>query len=151
MQILTHNDRTDLKPGEYLLETLDLKTVVFRGVTPELRKQILERNGFTCQICGAGAGDDAPCNPGHKVRFQIDHVIPISQGGTDDENNLRVTCTYFNKEKANILKPASGQSISALAMIRKLSRDVQLEVYGWLHKKFGGQEGKNGADATDEH
>jgi hypothetical protein len=82
-------------------------------------------------------GEESRCEPGKKCRLQIDHVLPISQGGTDDESNLRVTCVYYNKDKANILKPASGQAISALAMIRRLPRDVQVEVYEWLRKKFG--------------
>lgn len=143
IQILTHNDREELKPNEYRLDTLKLRPVIARGISPELRKRILERNGFTCQICGAGPGDDAPCEPGKKVRLQIDHIVPISQGGTDDESNLRVTCVYYNKEKANILKPASGQSVSALAMIRRLPRDVQMEVYLRLHEKFG-KKAENG-------
>lgn len=136
MQILTHNDRVELKSNQYLLETLELQPVIAREISPEIRKQIFERNGFTCQICGAGTGDDAPCEPGKKVRFQIDHIVPISQGGTDKESNLRTTCVYYNKEKANILRTASIHSISALAMIRKLPRDVQIEVYEWLRKKF---------------
>ena len=137
MQILTHNDREELKPDEYRLDTLKLLPVIARAISADLRKRILERNGFTCQACGAGPGDEAPCEPGKKVRLQIDHILPISQGGTDDESNLRAVCVYFNKEKANILKPASGQSISALAMIRRLPRNVQMEVYLRLHEKFG--------------
>lgn len=137
MQILTHHDREGLKPNEYLLETLAPKPVIARGISAKLRRRILERNGFTCQACGAGPGDEAPCEPGKRVRLQIDHVVPISQGGTDDEHNLRAVCVYYNKDKANILKPASGQSISALAMIRKLPRNVQIEVYDHLRSKFG--------------
>lgn len=142
MQILTHHDRDSLKPNEYLLETLAIKPVIARTISPKLRRQILERNGFTCQACGAAPGDDAPCEPGKKVRLQIDHILPISQGGTDDEYNLRAVCVYYNKDKTNILKPASGQSISALAMIRKLPRNVQIEVYEHLRKKFSDGSGR---------
>ena len=77
-----------------------------------------------------------------KVRLQIDHILPISQGGTDDEHNLRAVCVYYNKDKTNILKPASGQSISAPAMVRKLPRNVQIEVYERLRKKFGDGSGR---------
>ncbi|MBU3682956.1 MAG: HNH endonuclease, partial [Phycisphaerales bacterium] len=106
LQILTHNDREGLKPGQYLLETLELRSVVKRGMSSKLRKQILERDGGTCQICGSAAGEDSGCEPGKRCRLQIDHVVPISQGGTDDPSNLRAVCVYFNKDKADVIKPA---------------------------------------------
>jgi hypothetical protein len=136
MQILSHVDREGLKPGEYLLETLTRLPVVARTIDGKVRRRIYERNGFTCHVCGAGAGEESGCEPGKKCRLQIDHIIPISQGGTDAEHNLRAVCVYYNKDKANIIKPASGQAISALAVIRKLPRDIQLEVYRFLAKKF---------------
>lgn len=80
------------------------------------------------------------CEPGKKCRLQIDHVIPISQGGTDEEGNLRAVCVYYNKDKADVIRPASGQAISALASIRKLPRSVQEEVYRFLAAKFGKSE-----------
>jgi hypothetical protein len=136
MQILTHTDREGLKPGEYLIETLERKVVIARGISGKLRREILERNGFTCRVCGAAAGEESGCEPPRTCRLQIDHVVPISQGGKDEANNLRAVCVYYNKSKADIIKPASGQAVSALAVIRKLPRDVQLEVFGFLKKKF---------------
>jgi len=136
MQIVTHNDRADLKPNEYILEAMELRPAIARGISDKLRRQILERNGFTCQVCGAGASEESGCAPGKKCRLQIDHILPISQGGTDSEHNLRAVCVYYNKGKADVIRPASGQAISALAVIRKLPRDVQLEVYRFLAKKF---------------
>lgn len=137
MQILSHNDRSDLKPNQYLLETLKRRPVIARGIGSKLRRQILTRNGFTCQVCGAEAGQESGCEPGKKCRLQIDHTIPISQGGTDEEGNLRAVCVYYNKDKADVIRPASGQAISALAAIRKLPRSVQEEVYRFLSEKFG--------------
>lgn len=137
MQILSHNDRSDLKPNQYLLETLKRRPVIARGIGSKLRRQILTRNGFTCQVCGAEAGQESGCEPGKKCRLQIDHTIPVSQGGTDDEGNLRAVCVYYNKDKADVIRPASGQAISALAAIRKLPRSVQEEVYRFLSAKFG--------------
>ncbi len=136
LQILTHNDRADLKPGQYILVSLELKPAVVRGISGKLRRQILERDGGTCQMCGSGAGEDSGCEPGKRCRLQIDHIVPISQGGTDDPSNLRAVCVFFNKDKADVLKPASGQAISAVALIRKLPRDAQREVYIFLRRKF---------------
>ncbi len=137
LQILTHNDRDDLKSNEYLLETLELRPVIARDISDKLRRQILERNGYTCQVCGAGAGEDSGCEPGKKNRLQIDHIVPISQGGTDDEHNLRAVCVYYNKDKANLKQPTSRDAINVMALIRRQPRNVQQEVYDFLGKKFG--------------
>lgn len=55
--ILTHNDRADLKPGQYLLESAKPQPAFARGISKEARAFVLDRNGFTCQMCGAVAGE----------------------------------------------------------------------------------------------
>jgi predicted restriction endonuclease len=137
MQILSHNDRDSLKSNEYLLETLELRPVIARDISDKLRRQILERNGYTCQVCGAGASEDSGCEAGKKCRLQIDHVVPISQGGTDDEHNLRAVCVYYNKDKSNLKVPTSRDAISVMTLIRRQPRPVQQEVYKFLVRKFG--------------
>jgi len=85
--------------------------------------------------------EDSGCEPGRKCRLQIDHVVPISQGGTDDEHNLRAVCVYYNKDKANLKVPTSRDAISVMALIRRQPRDVQMEVHDFLAKKFGKKSG----------
>lgn len=138
MQIRSHIDRHDLKPGEYILETLDRLPAIERGISPQLRNEILERNGYTCQLCGAGPGDPDPFNPGRKVRLHIDHIVPISQGGADDKSNLRVLCSACNHGRANIQTP-SEDARNLLARIRRAPRSVQREVYEALKKTLGEQ------------
>jgi predicted restriction endonuclease len=135
-QIKSHIDRSDLKPGQYILESLDRKPVIARSISPQLRNEILEHNGFTCQLCGAGSGDTDPFNPHRKVRLHIDHIKPISQGGTDDRENLRVLCSACNQGRANI-QPPSDTALNILGRIRKLPKDEQLEIYKFLKRKFG--------------
>lgn len=134
-QIISHVDRADLKPGEYILETLEQKPVISRTISPQLRNEILERNGFTCQLCGAGPGDIDPFNPNRKVRFHIDHVLPISQGGTDDKDNLRVLCSACNQGRSNV-QPPSETALNIIAKIRKLPKSSQKEIYEILKRKF---------------
>ena len=46
-QILTHNDRSELKPGQYLLETPKPQPAFERAISKETRAFVLDRNGFT--------------------------------------------------------------------------------------------------------
>ena len=77
-----------------------------------LRILVYKRNGFKCvcrgcskcqsvfwsKLCGRG-------QPG----LNIDHIMPVSKGGTDDMSNLQALCEECNKEKGNKWK-GSGHS-----------------------------------------
>jgi len=135
MKIRSHVDRADLKPGEYLLESLDLDPAIERSVSLQLRNLILERNGFTCTLCGASSHDYDDLDPTKKVRLHIDHIIPLSQGGTNDVENLRVLCSNCNQGRANVTT-LSETSVNILARLRKSSRMVRMEVFEALKKEF---------------
>lgn len=142
MEILSHNDREDLKQNQYIMPTSKRRPTIARGISPTIRRAILERNGFTCQACGAAAGEESGCEPGKKCRLQIDHVVPISQGGTDDDSNLRAVCVGFNKDRSNVSLPASRDAIKVLTAVRRQPRGVQREVYVFLRRKFGDAPGQ---------
>lgn len=136
MQILTHNDRSSLKADEYLLESLDLRPVVARGISARLRAQVLDRNGFTCQMCGASPGDvDASTN--RKVRLHIGHIKDKSLGGKDELANLRALCSTCNQGAKNVTPEKPG-SIWLLAQVRRAGPDEQKAVFAWLRKKLEG-------------
>ncbi|MDD5577885.1 MAG: HNH endonuclease [Methylobacter sp.] len=138
-KILTHNDSLELKPGEYLLKeapsgTLDLAFV--RGLSSKLRAEVLDRNGFTCQMCGLTPGDIDP-GTRRKVRLHIGHIKDKSLGGKDELSNLRSLCSTCNQGAKNITaeKPTA---IWLLSQIRRAGQDEQRAVYNWLRGKFGG-------------
>jgi HNH endonuclease len=134
-QILTHNDRSDLKPGQYLL--LDAKPVPAfeRSISKELRALVLDRNGFTCQMCGAVAGEPHHYDEGRKTRLQIGHIIDKSMGGKDEPGNLRAICSVCNEGARNLtLDRPSLQKL--LIQVRRATGADEWEVLRWLHKKF---------------
>lgn len=135
MQIKTHTDRAYLRPDEYILEGLERTPVLGQGISPQLRTDILERNGYTCQLCGAGAGDPDPYNRNRKVRLHVDHIVPKSQGGTDEQKNLRVLCSACNQGRSNIQTP-SESALNILARIRKAPQAVRREIYEALRSTF---------------
>jgi hypothetical protein len=62
-------------------------------VSRRLRFEILRRDGYTCRYCGAQAPE---------VQLAIDHVVPVTLGGTDDPANLVAACHGCNSGKASI-------------------------------------------------
>lgn len=136
--ILTHHDSTDLSPGEYLLKEkpskeLDLKFV--RGISAKLRAAVLDRNGFTCQMCGLTPGDIDPFTE-RKVRLHIGHIKDKSLGGLDELSNLRALCSTCNQGAKNVTteKPTS---IWLLSQVRRAGLEEQRVVFEWLRTKFG--------------
>ena len=137
-QILTHNDRSELKPGQYILENSAPQPAFTREISKETRAYVLDRNGFTCQMCGAVAGEPHPYDPSRKTRLHIGHIVDKSIGGTDDPSNLRALCSVCNEGAANLtLDRPSYEKL--FIQIRRATGADQLKVLEWLIKKFPGQ------------
>ena len=134
-QILTHHDRSDLKPGQYLLLDPVPVPAFERGISKEARAYVLDRNGFTCQMCGAVAGEIHPYDPSRRTRLHIGHIIDKSMGGSDDPLNLRAICSVCNEGASNItLDRPTAQKL--LIQLRRAPGQEQLDVLAWLLKKF---------------
>ncbi|MFZ4700843.1 MAG: HNH endonuclease [Candidatus Methylumidiphilus sp.] len=136
-KIETHNDTTELKPGQYILREnpADNPTLLFKtGISAKLRAEILDRNGFTCQMCGLTPGDIDP-ETNRKVRLHIGHIKDKSLGGVEELSNLRALCSTCNQGAKNITgeKPTT---IWLLSQIRRAGQDEQRAVFDWLCKKF---------------
>lgn len=63
------------------------------GISQSLRFQILQRDGYRCRYCGRSPKDG--------VKLEIDHIIPVSKGGTNDVRNLVTACQQCNRGKSN--------------------------------------------------
>jgi len=135
-QILSHKDRADLKPGEYLLETNKRVPAFKRGISKETRAYVIERNGHTCQMCGVAAGDPDPLGGPRTVRLTMGHIKDKSKGGDDTPQNLRAICTNCNEGLQNTA-PAKPDRIHLLSQIRRATIDDQEAVLAWLLGKFG--------------
>lgn len=69
-----------------------------RHASPGKTRRIFERSGGKCVWCGitlqtTTAGPDF---------FQVDHVVAIKDGGTNDEQNLVAACAKCNHDRAKV-------------------------------------------------
>ena len=82
----------DSKPGFIVKRpTHDERIAMRKGLNGRLRVKILMRDKSTCQICGK--------TPKDNVTLHVDHILPVSRGGTNEESNLRVLCHTCNTSK----------------------------------------------------
>ena len=58
-----------------------------KAIPKSVRFEVFKRDKFTCQYCGASAPD---------VILEIDHIRPVSKGGTNDILNLVTACRDCN-------------------------------------------------------
>jgi len=137
-QILTHNDLSSLKPGQYLLNDPKPQPAAARNISKETRAFVLDRDGFTCQQCGAVAGEPHMFDPTRKTRLQLGHVIDKSLGGSDEASNLRALCSVCNEGAANLTldRPSLHK---LLVQVRRATAADQREILNWLRTKFPDQ------------
>lgn len=135
--ILTNNDTTSLKPGEYRMDD-EPPTVPYRftrNISKRTRAQVLARNHYACRMCGAGAGDPDPDNPGRKVRLHIDHIKARSHEGDDSLDNLRALCSTCNEGSKNT-NPEPPSYSWLLGQVRIATVKDQRAVLAWLKTRF---------------
>lgn len=62
-------------------------------IPPEVRAYILDRDNHRCKSCGAN------------TKLQVDHIIPLAHGGSNDISNLQTLCSHCNQSKRDRLEP----------------------------------------------
>lgn len=84
-----------------------------RWISDRDRLKIYERDGWCCHLCGGAVDPDAES----KSRWypSLDHLVPRSQGGSDDTSNLKTAHRYCNAirqdqplEASSYVSPGSG-------------------------------------------
>ncbi|WP_233707505.1 HNH endonuclease [Helicobacter bizzozeronii] len=68
-----------------------------------LKKQILERDGYKCVICGAGQKEG--------VELHVDHIKPKDLGGKATLENGQTLCAPHNFLKKNLKQTETGKKM----------------------------------------
>lgn len=61
-------------------------------IPASVRQYVFQRDNHQCKGCGQTAKETA---------LQIDHIIPIARGGTNDISNLQSLCKACNQRKSH--------------------------------------------------
>ena len=64
-----------------------------KPLSKKIRFEVFKRDMFTCQYCGAKAPD---------VLLEVDHIVPVKEGGSDDILNLITSCRNCNRGKSSV-------------------------------------------------
>lgn len=64
-----------------------------KAMSKKLRFEVFKRDSFTCQYCGKSAPD---------VVLHVDHIDPVSKGGSNDILNLITSCAECNGGKGAV-------------------------------------------------
>ena len=93
---------------------------VRKPISQKTRFEVFKRDNFTCQYCGASAPD---------VILEIDHIKPVSKGGTNSILNLVTSCRNCNRGKTNkVLSDNSAVKLQQHRMEEIQERRNQLEM-----------------------
>ena len=61
-----------------------------------MRHEVFKRDNYTCCECGARKSDGAT--------LHIDHIVPVSKGGSDELDNLQTLCSDCNLNKSDVIQ-----------------------------------------------
>lgn len=87
------------------------------SVTKRARFDVFKRDDFTCQYCNRKPP---------QVTLEIDHVIPVSAGGSDSDTNLITACFDCNRGKSSNGLDAIPETIQhRIAVQRELAEQVE--------------------------
>lgn len=81
-------------------------------LSKKIRFEVFKRDKFICQYCGRHSPN---------IILEIDHIEPVSKGGTNDIFNLITSCKECNRGKTNI----QLDDESALAKQKKQLEELQ--------------------------
>jgi len=142
----------NISPDEYLIKKIGVRIDLGeprpksarKSITGPKRRRIFERDGHTCQVCGAPAGVPFPDDPSRVAILTIGHIVPKAWGGPDDDGNLRAECQRCGDESRNITKkpPTADEVLVRAQHVGSLKEKRRL--FGWM------QAGRRSLDDTED-
>jgi hypothetical protein len=80
------------------------------GISKKIRFEVFKRDKFTCQYCGAKSPE---------VVLNVDHINPVTNGGTNEILNLITSCFSCNSGK-------SDRTLADTSVVEKQRKQLEL-------------------------
>lgn len=101
------------------------------AISAKVRRQVLERDGARCVLCGRAAGEHY--EDGTVVTLTAGHIRPNTLGGKAEIDNLRSECRVCNEsarsDTGSVLDPES-----VLESIKELKKADRVKLLNWLQR-----------------
>lgn len=99
-----------------------------KKIPAALRREVIERAKGLCEYCRTDSDfSDSP--------FDVEHIIPVSQNGTTELDNLALACHGCNLKKSN--KTEGFDVISGeISRLFNPREDVWKEHFGWTQNSL---------------
>lgn len=94
------------------------------SIPKKTRDEVFALYGEVCYKCGRTKKEH------HKLKFEIDHILPVAEGGGNEIDNLRVLCNQCNKWKG---KELTKEAIDQLTEVEIVDADL-LAIPEWNPK-----------------
>lgn len=88
-------------------------------ISKKIRFEVFKRDSFTCGYCGQKPPS---------VILEVDHIIPVSEGGIDEINNLITSCFDCNRGKGKNSLEVLPETICEKSRILQEKKD-QLKAF----------------------
>lgn len=95
------------------------------SLSQKIRFEVFKRDGFICRYCGKTPPE---------ITLEVDHLIPVSEGGRDDLNNLLTSCFSCNRGKGKIPLDILPSSIAENLQIIKEQRKQTKQYYRFIEE-----------------
>lgn len=147
--VLSSRDVAGLKQDEYRLDQvgspiwLGKSQFTKKAISAKVRRQVLDRDGRRCVVCGIGAGEPYPDDPTKHARLTLGHFVADSLRGVNDPANLRTECSRCN-EPAKEEAPRSESAEELWPRIRALGRADKARLLKWM------EQGHRDRDTIDQ-
>jgi len=108
--------------GVYRYDPDFVKNRKLEDFTPEVKKQIFERDGYKCVICGKGREDG--------MEIQADHILPKDKGGRAIFENGQTLCSKHNFLKKNFSQTEFAKRVFIkLYEVAKNKKDKEMKSF----------------------
>ena len=101
-------------------------------IRQEKRLAIYMRDGLACAYCGSAVEDGA--------QMSLDHIIPHSQGGSNDATNLITCCSKCNSSRGN--RPAGEFADAVAGYLGITGADIRNHIANCLQRPLETKEAK---------